>query len=96
MGGLIINFIILVDRQDIKDLVRLYEIEFGKVELPKLILVWKGSFRTSWVEGVLWNGSLIIKLQAFVSVQAARARLLPSGQGRFGGIGSVVVYQLWT
>lgn len=50
------------------DLVRLNKIEFGRVELQKIILGLAGSFWTSRVEGVLLNGYLEHKYQHFVSV----------------------------
>lgn len=52
------SLIIWVDNKDNRESVRLYEIEFRWVELSKLILAWKGDFRTLRVEGVLPNKGL--------------------------------------
>jgi len=38
MKDLIMNLITLVDSLDVKEPIRLYKIEFGRVELSKLIL----------------------------------------------------------
>ena len=61
MGNLITILNTWVYNQDIKKPVQLYGI--GRVELPKLILAWKGSFSTSKFESVLWNGILELKFE---------------------------------
>jgi len=93
MGDFIMSLIMWVYSQDVKEHVRLYEIKFGWVELPKLILAWKGSVRTSRLKGVLRNGSLELKFRVSVSVQAAGAGLILPEWGRCCGMGPAVTGQ---